>query len=112
MNTFVIYRYSTRGHRTVRLVIEGVPDHITPRDVLEWLDDRESGDYATLIGAMPAGKDVPRVRWRGRSGRPEVGAPIYIRLTEELLALVDADAKEHGESRAAAIRRLLSEALR
>lgn len=45
-------------------------------------------------------------------GRPSSvgGEPINIRLGDELLARVDA-AKQHGESRAAAIRRLLADAL-
>ncbi|MCO6011561.1 ribbon-helix-helix domain-containing protein [Actinoallomurus purpureus] len=43
-------------------------------------------------------------------GRPEVGPPTNLRLGEDLTAKVDA-ARHEGESRAAAIRRLLTEAL-
>lgn len=43
-------------------------------------------------------------------GRPEVGPATNIRLGEDLTAKVDA-AREDGESRAAAIRRLLEKSL-
>ena len=44
-------------------------------------------------------------------GRPPVGPPIQIRLPRLLLDAVDRHAAEHGLSRAAAVRRLLSQAL-
>lgn len=39
--------------------------------------------------------------------RPRVGAAVHIRLDDELLAAVDAQAESEGESRASAIRSLL-----
>lgn len=44
-------------------------------------------------------------------GRPEVGAPINVRLGDELLAQVDALATERGTSRAEMLRRLVVTAL-
>ena len=73
-------------------------DHITPQD--QW------GSSVQL-----SAEDAPTVRWRGRPGRPEVGPAITVRLEQDLLAAVDADAKRAGESRAATIRRLLRSAL-
>lgn len=48
--------------------------------------------------------------YNGSPGRPRVGRATIIRLGPELTARVDA-ARQDGESRAAAIRRLLSDAL-
>ncbi|WP_210731560.1 ribbon-helix-helix domain-containing protein [Mycobacterium intracellulare] len=45
-------------------------------------------------------------------GRPEVGAPINVRLGDELLAQVDAYAAEHGIKRAEAIRQIVQAGLR
>lgn len=44
-------------------------------------------------------------------GRPEIGQPINIRLTDDLLSRVDAFAAAREVSRAEAIRRLLDRAL-
>ena len=44
-------------------------------------------------------------------GRPEIGQPINIRLGDELLALVDDYAAHNGQSRAEAVRFLLTVAL-
>lgn len=44
-------------------------------------------------------------------GRPEIGPAINTRLPEDLLARLDADAQQHGESRATAIRRILAASL-
>lgn len=44
-------------------------------------------------------------------GRPEVGAPINVRLGDELLASVDAYAAEESLSRAEAVRNLIKQAL-
>lgn len=44
-------------------------------------------------------------------GRPKIGKPINIRLTDELLAVVDAEAARLGVSRAEAIRAILTECL-
>jgi hypothetical protein len=46
-----------------------------------------------------------------KGGRPEVGPPVPVRLSPDLLARLDGDAATHGESRAAAIRRLLDKTL-
>jgi metal-responsive CopG/Arc/MetJ family transcriptional regulator len=43
--------------------------------------------------------------------RPEVGAPIHVRLGEDLLAKVDAFAKRASVGRAAAVRSLIRAAL-
>lgn len=45
------------------------------------------------------------------AGRPEIGAPINIRLGDELLAAVDEKADRLGISRAELIRMLLSDLL-
>jgi hypothetical protein len=103
--------------RHVRLVIENVPDDATDREVLDWLDDydwqldsADREDEWTASEQLSA-ESAPRIRWRGRSGRPEIGPAINVRLDQALLARLDADAETHGESRAAALRRLLSTAL-
>jgi metal-responsive CopG/Arc/MetJ family transcriptional regulator len=46
------------------------------------------------------------------AGRPEVGAPINVRLGDELLAEVDAFAASEGIKRAEAIRQLVQRGLR
>jgi antitoxin component of RelBE/YafQ-DinJ toxin-antitoxin module len=45
------------------------------------------------------------------AGRPEIGQPINVRLGDELLAEIDAEAKRCGMSRAQILRMLLAEAL-
>jgi metal-responsive CopG/Arc/MetJ family transcriptional regulator len=45
------------------------------------------------------------------AGRPEIGAPINIRLGDELLAAVDAVAEQRGTSRAEVIRTILADQL-
>jgi metal-responsive CopG/Arc/MetJ family transcriptional regulator len=42
------------------------------------------------------------------AGRPEIGQPINVRLGDELLAAVDADAQQQGTSRAETIREILA----
>ena len=41
-------------------------------------------------------------------GRPEVGPPIHVRLTADVLDRLDAYADEHDMTRAAAVRHILS----
>jgi glycine/D-amino acid oxidase-like deaminating enzyme len=101
----------------VRLVIEDVPDDATDREVLDWLDDYDwqldSADREDEWSANQqlTAESAPRVRWRGRPGRPEVGPAISIRLDQDLLDRLDGVAQMNGESRAAALRRLLRSAL-
>jgi predicted transcriptional regulator len=45
------------------------------------------------------------------AGRPEIGAPINIRLGDDLLAAVDAIAEQRGTSRAVLIRTILADQL-
>lgn len=54
-------------------------------------------------------RDEPGTRGRGR---PSEGTRVAVRLPADVLALVDARAEARNEPRAAAIRRLLAQALR
>ncbi|MCR4340793.1 MAG: ribbon-helix-helix domain-containing protein [Gemmatimonadaceae bacterium] len=117
--TYAITRPWGEGARVVshpRLLVTDVPDDVTERELLHWLDDYDplfdsamSEDEWTP-GVQLAAADVPSVRWRGRPGRPEIGPAVTIRLDPHLLAAVDAEAERSGESRAAMIRMLLGEA--
>jgi hypothetical protein len=105
-----------RVMRRTRLVITDAPDDITDAEVLEWIDDYQGWDLAYreeewTPNMQRTAEDAPRIKWRGRPGRPEIGQQIGVRLPGELLELLDSDAHAKGESRAAAIRRLLAEAL-
>lgn len=95
------------------LVVEDVPDDTEAIQVLGWLDDYQpkldsafpelelhSAMQAALVG-------VPRIRWRGRPGRPKVGPPVEIRLPDELLERLDGLAAKRGMTRAALIRELV-----
>jgi Ribbon-helix-helix protein, copG family len=102
--------------RRTRLVIEGVPEDVTSTEVLEWIDDYQNWDSARAEedwtpNMQRTAEDAPHIRWRGRPGRPEIGPQINVRLTPELLGALDAEADRRGESRAAAIRALLADAL-
>jgi predicted DNA binding CopG/RHH family protein len=44
-------------------------------------------------------------------GRPEIGQPINVRLGDDLLAAVDAKAKQRGTPRAEIIREILADQL-
>lgn len=46
-----------------------------------------------------------------RSGRPEIGPMVNVRLPEDLIARLDSRARERGETRAALMRDLLRNAL-
>jgi hypothetical protein len=48
---------------------------------------------------------------RPKMGRPPVGSPVHVRLGAELLERIDSSARDHEESRAVTIRRLLGLAL-
>jgi hypothetical protein len=100
-----------------RLVITDVPDDVSNDEVLAWVDDDSDFDHAHPEDQWDANEqltapDAPHVQWRGRPGRPAVGPIVNVRLDPDLLAQVDADADAAGESRAAAIRRLLAVALK
>jgi hypothetical protein len=103
--------------RRTRLVITDAPEDITDAEVLDWIDDYQVWDHAYREDEWTANMqrtadDAPRVKWRGRPGRPAIGAPINVRLDAELLERLDDEAAEHDETRAAAIRRLLTQALK
>lgn len=69
----------------------------------EWLIVNGSGDVITQHFGEVAEESGP--------GRPEVGTPINIRLGDELLPRVDAEAALRGQTRAATIRGLVAAAL-
>jgi len=99
-----------RVQRRVRLIIMDAPDEVTSNEVLAWLDDTQDWDHAEprdewSTTVQLAEHDTPHVQWRGRSGRPEVGPAIQIRLPQALLDVIDAS---DGDSRAAKIREVLS----
>mgnify|MGYP001214866266 CR=1 FL=1 len=99
--------------------ITDVPDDADKFEVEVWAcDEMNDCDRAVPEDAWGAAlardaddDSIPKVRWRGRPGRPEIGPAITVRLEEDLLAAVDAEAERARETRAAAIRRLLRSAL-
>lgn len=100
----------------VRLIITDAPDDLTRAEVLAFGGSDDSFDHVIpedewSAGVQLSAKNAPRVQWRGRAGRPRIGSPINIRLDDDLLARLDAEAERAGESRAATARRLLSAAL-
>lgn len=99
------------------LVVEDVPDDIRPIEVLGWLDNYEPKlDSAfpehELHRAMQAAvAGVPRIKWRGRPGRPKVGPAVEIRLPDGLLERLDELAAKRNISRAALIREMIERGL-
>jgi hypothetical protein len=83
----------------------------TEQTTYEFVSDEDARDWL-----LRNESDEEVERWFGEieeekgPGRPEIGPAIRVRLGEELTARVDA-ARVDGESRAAAIRRLLTAAL-
>lgn len=77
-------------------------EFVSDKSAREWLLVNKSDDLAE--------KYFGEIEDERGPGRPEVGPATNIRLGDDLTAKVD-DAREDGESRAAAIRRLLAEAL-
>lgn len=83
---------------------EDVWQFITPERAREWLTINESDDVIEAwFGKLEEEETGP--------GRPEIGPATQVRLGVELTARVDA-ARAEGESRAAAIRRLVETGLR
>lgn len=76
---------------------------ITPAEAREWLIRSEGNDEAVA-------------QWFGEieeergPGRPEVGKPINVRLGDELLAWVDAEAGRIGKTRSDTLRDLVAQA--
>ncbi|MEV6432594.1 hypothetical protein [Nocardia sp. NPDC051463] len=94
---WVIQRYSDRQGR------ETTYKFVTPDRAREWLliNGRDT-DVADFFGVAEPERGP---------GRPEVGAPINVRLEADLLSRVDTYAASEGIARAAAIRQLLATAL-
>ena len=78
---------------------------ITPDEARDWLL-RNDEDVAVRDHFGEVAEEEDR-----RPGRPAIGEPVNVRLGEELLSQVDAYAREHGHSRAEAIRIMLAEFL-
>ena len=99
------------------LVVEDVPDDIRPIEVLGWLDNYDRNlDSAfpedELHRAMRAAlENVPRIKWRGRPGRPKVGPPVEIRVPDGLLERLDDLAAKRNTTRAALIREMIERGL-
>lgn len=79
-------------------------EFVTDEDARDWLIRSECNDAAIEQYFGPVEDE------RG-PGRPEVGKPIHIRLGDDLLAQVDAEAAWRGRSRADTIRELVFQAL-
>lgn len=80
-------------------------EYVTSDHAREWLlRNGEDAAVAAHFGPVAAEEDR-------RPGRPPIGEAVNIRLGDALLARVDERAAERGESRAEAIRGLVSEAL-
>lgn len=94
VNEDTTYRFITETQAREWLTIDQQDDRIT-----EWFGELEE----------EAGPE-PEPRAEPRAGRPAIGEQTGVRLGAELTAKVDA-ARQDGESRAAAIRRLLEAAL-
>jgi hypothetical protein len=101
--------YRTKGGRWVRYY--DASSEFNGPQFYEFITDDEARTWL-----LQADKDDAVEQYFGEieeekgPGRPEVGPATNVRLGEELTAKVDA-ARQEGESRAAAIRRLLTAAL-
>lgn len=73
--------------------------------------DSEIDAAALVVGAAHSADPLPEhVVPRNVGGRPLVGKPINVRLGDDLLAKVDADAKASGRSRADMLREIVARA--
>jgi hypothetical protein len=94
-----------------RYVVHGWSNWVNEDDTYRFVTEAEAREWLLVNES-----DDMTEKWFGEiedekgPGRPEVGPATNVRLGEDLTAKVDA-ARQDGESRAAAIRRLLAEAL-
>lgn len=101
--------YRTKGGRWVRY--SNFTREYNGPEVYEFISDDKARDWLLRNGD----DEIVEKYWGELEeevgpGRPEIGGRINIRIGDDLLARVDADTRP-GETRAAAIRRLLEKAL-
>lgn len=78
----------------------------------EFLTDEQAKTWLLVNGSDDViAEHFGEVEEERGPGRPEVGKPINVRLGDELLAQVDAEAKRCGKSRADTLRDLVAQAL-
>lgn len=105
------YLYRTKGGRWV-LNRDARRSHDGP-DTCEFVTDEQARDW--LIRSECNDDAVEqyfgKLEEERGPGRPEVGKPINVRLGDDLLAQVDAEAARRGKTRAITLRELVAQAL-
>lgn len=105
------YVYRTAGGRWV-LNHDATRDHNGP-DTYRFISDDEAREWLIRSERNDAAvkEHFGEIEEERGPGRPKVGEPINVRLGDDLLARVDAEAERRGKTRAETVRELVAAAL-